>query len=74
MKLQKVKTKDLKDWRKSLRQVIEGISVDLYSDGNLYYEVCFVYSEKFKGQSQMKESIIKNLGTNKVLFYYSLPF
>jgi hypothetical protein len=74
MELERVKVKCYENWRKSLKEVISSISVSLYSDGNLYYEVCFVYSEKFKGIDKVKENIIKNLGTDRVNFYYSLPF
>jgi hypothetical protein len=78
MDLKKTILTDFEKWNDSIKSKIDFISIGLYCDSDenehLYIDVCFKSLIEFKGDEKLKQKIKKILKTDKIKFYYSLPF
>ena len=72
------KTTDFEKWNESIKSKIDSISIRSYYDSDkneyLYIDVCFKSSRELKGDEKLKQKIKKILKTDKIKFYYNLPF
>ncbi len=84
--MKKTKTKeilsvDLSTWNESIKSKIESVTLDsvtldVFKEGveELYFTVCFKESNEFKGEVNLRKKIERLLKTNKVIYFYNLPF